>query len=481
MSRFAQWFRMVAFGAVFFSFLSAAVARAQTAPAERGQTGAVSALLISDIHFDPFHDPAKAKQLARDPVSDWPALLAAPDSAGAPASFRQLQSACGTRGVDTPYPLLRSALRAMRAHSHPQFVTVSGDLIAHQFDCRYLKTVGDPAGYESFVEKTIGFVVGQLRAAWPGVPIYVALGNNDSACGDYRLDPDSAFLRQTAEILGPVLPRAARADALHQFAAGGYYSVPLDPLEKTRLIVLNDVFQSPKYRTCAGAKGDASAQAEMTWFARQLDRAQRAGENVWVMGHIPPGVNVYSTVRDLADVCGAGKPVMFLHAGALDDLLLEHAGEVRLALFAHTHMDEIRLLAPHAGGPGVALKLVPSISPVDGNNPAFTVARVDRSTATLDDYEVFAASNQTGVGTRWTREYDYRQAYNQPAFTPQALRALIAGFNADRKAKTSESQDYIRDFFVGGALPELTPFWPQYVCSLDHLTANGYAGCVCGK
>jgi sphingomyelin phosphodiesterase acid-like 3 len=477
-----RWFgrRRLWPGVALSAVLAASAAQAQSGPRAAPATGAVSALMISDIHFDPFHDPEKAKLLARDPVSKWAAVLAAPGSPRAAASFEQLQAVCRAKGVDTPYALLRSSLEAMRARSQPEFVTLSGDLIAHRFDCRYRKTVGDAAGYEAFVEKTLAFVVGQLRAAWPGVPVYISLGNNDSACGDYRLDPDSAFLRRTAAIFGEGLPVAERHDELREFPVGGYYSVDLVPLPRTRLIVLNDVFQSLNYRTCAGARDAAPGVAEMAWLAQQLEQVQREGEKVWVMGHIPPGVNVYATVRELPDLCGTEKPVMFLDAGRLDDLLLEHAGEVRLALFAHTHMDEMRLLEGGSGS-GVAVKLVPSISPVDGNNPAFTVARVDRTTAVLKDYEVFAASNQTGVGTQWTNEYDYAEAYHQPAFTPSALRELIAEFQSDRKAKTAASQEYIRDYYVGGEARELTPFWPQYVCSLEQLTVKGYAGCVCGK
>lgn len=479
MSRYG-WMRGAMCAAVT-ALLAVGAARAQSGSAPRGPGGAVPVLMISDIHFDPFHDPGKAKELARDPVSQWAAVLAAPASPGAARRFSELQAACRMKGVDTPYALLRSSLAAMRAHAQPQFVTVSGDLLAHQFDCRYSQTVGDAAGYDAFVEKTIEFVVGELRAAWPGVPVYVALGNNDSACGDYHLDPGSSFLRQTGQVLAAGLPRQDRAAELQQFPVGGYYAVPLVPLRRTRLIVLNDVLQSPKYRTCTGAKDAAAGASEMAWLARQLDRAQQAGEQVWVMGHIPPGVNVYATVRRFADVCGTRKPVMFLNAGPLDDLLVQHAAQVRLALFAHTHMDEMRLLQPAGGSPGIAVKLVPSISPVDGNNPAFTVARVDPATAVLEDYQVFVASNSTGVGTRWTKEYDYADAYRQPAYTPAALRTLIAEFQADPKAKSPISRQYIGSYFVGGDARELAPFWPQYVCSMNHLSAEGYARCVCGK
>lgn len=441
----------------------------------------IPVLMVSDIHFDPFHDPAKAKLLARDPVSEWAQVLAAPDSPGQAASFGRLQATCHASGVDTPWALLHSSVDAMRKQTKPQFVTLTGDLLAHEFGCRYQTMLGgSAAGYEAFAVKTLQFVVEQLHGALPGVPIYVNLGNNDSGCGDYRLDPDSNFLRQTAAIFARALPPDPRRAEENEFPAGGYYSVTMArPMRDTRLIVLNDVFLSPKYRTCGGKRDEAPGRAEIDWLRHQLKQAQQAGQNVWVMGHIPPGVNAYATIGKLRDVCGSGHADLFLVQSGLDDLLVQHAGEVRLALFGHTHMDEMRLLQKNSGGRGVAVKLVPSITPVHGNNPAFTVARVDPKTAVMKDYEVISASNRTGVKTQWSREYDYAQAYHQPNYTPASLRPLIDGFSRDPKAITQASQDYIRDYYVGGRTEELKPFWPLYVCSMDHLTARGYAACVC--
>ena len=90
-------------------------------------------------------------------------------------------------------------------------------------------------------------------------------------------------------------------------------------------------------------------------------------------------------------------------------------------------MDEVRLLEPadaDAAEKGVAVKMVPSISPVDGNNPSFTVARIDAATATMKDYRVVAASNKTGVDTTWTEEYDFAKTYKEPAFSAATLEDL---------------------------------------------------------
>jgi sphingomyelin phosphodiesterase acid-like 3 len=254
------------------------------------------------------------------------------------------------------------------------------------------------------------------------------------------------------------------------------------PMRRTRLIVLDDIFMSPKYATCGGGQDSPAAAAQIAWLQKELAEARRHQQKVWVMGHIPPGVDIYSTFLKLRNICGNDKPEMFLASDQLEDVLVEGADVVRLGIFGHTHMDELRLLEPEGGAKGgqVAVKMVSSVSPVSGNNPSFTVARVDPASATLVDYSVFSASNQTGLDTAWSKEYDYGQTYHQAAFSPAALGKLIAEFRADPDAKTDASQAYINDFVVGDLSSLIKPLWPQYVCALSHSTAKGFAGCVCG-
>ena len=454
---------------------------------------AVTALMVSDIHFDPFHDPEQAKALAAAPPERWRAILEKPASANQKEAFDALQQTCHARGVDTPYTLFNSSLKAMRTQAgDAKFMTVSGDLIAHAFTCRYAKVfpAAAPGDYEAFVVKTIDFVVGQLRAAFPGMPVYVSLGNNDSGCGDYKLDAGGSFLTGAGHAIAAALPASQRLEALKQLGPAGYYSIKMAaPMQDTRLIVVNDLVMSSKYTTCAGKPDPAPAETELAWLKQQLDKAQAAGEKVWVMGHIPPGIDPYSTVAKLRNVCAGKTPSEFLADDKMADLLVDHAAAIRLGIFAHTHMDELRLLQPEGdaaatGGGNVAIKMVSSISPVDGNVPSFTIARVNPATAELVDYEVVKAANMTGVdeagaSAPWTLEYDYAKTYHQPEFTPAALKTLVGNFTTDKDATTAESQAYIRNYFVGDMSRELTPFWPEYVCALDHYSAKGFAACVC--
>jgi sphingomyelin phosphodiesterase acid-like 3 len=469
-----------------FSMLLAGSALAQSHSSAK--LAPVPALLLSDIHFEPFADPGKAPQLAAAPVSEWQAILSAAPSPDSALRFAALQQQCHSKGEDTTYTLFASSLQAMRAQAvGVKFITVSGDLMAHQFDCKFnaLFPHAAPGDYRAFAEKTLAYVQSELTTAFPGVPLYIALGNNDSDCGDYQLDPHSAFLADEGKTVSAGFPAPERAAAQHSFAAGGYYSVALPaPMRSTRLLVLNDIFMSKSYSTCAGQPDPAGAEEQLTWLRQQLVEARTRHEKVWVMGHIPPGVNLYSTASKGTNVCAGKKPIMFLNSEELPNLLTEYGHEISLALFGHTHMDELRLLQPeggkkNSGSAAIALKIVPSISPVHGNRPTFTVAQIDPATAELKDYRVIAASNLTGIAAEWREEYDFAKAYNEPAFDRASVEDLVKGFNADPGSASPSSHQYLHNVFTGGMIPILKLFWSQYACSLGHTSAADYAACVC--
>ena len=455
-------------------------------PVGQGSAKSIQALFVSDIHFEPFRDPGKAAQLAAAPVEDWNALLAAPASADAATQFTKLQQTCHAKGEDTTYALFESSLRAIHARARgARFVIVSGDLIAHNFSCKFaaLFPKATPAEYRTFVEKTIAYVMGGLRTALPGVPVYAALGNNDSDCGDYQIDANSAFLKESGEVFAADLHGAERSQAVQTFAAGGYYSVNLPaPVEHTRLLVLDDLFMSERYQTCGGKEDRAPADSQIAWLQQQLNEARSKNEKVWVMAHIPPGVDSYSTARKWKELCGGGKPKMFLSSEALSEVLAGYGDVIQLAIFAHTHMDEVRLLIPanvDAAHRPVAVKIVASISPIDGNNPSFTVATIDPVHGILADYRVIAASNQTGIAAEWTEEYDFAKTYHEPAFTAATVGSLIAGFKTDPAAQTAASQDYLRYYMTGVDMRMLALIWHPYVCSLTNAATDAYRECVC--
>ncbi|MGB8030925.1 MAG: metallophosphoesterase [Terracidiphilus sp.] len=475
-------------------FAAAPGLKAQVA-APAGKTATVEALFVSDIHFEPFWDPAKAARLKAAPVGEWRAILAAPESADRKARFNELLQTCKVHGSDTPETLYESSLRAIRENAGgAKFVALSGDLVAHDLSCKYetLFPKARPGEYRAFVAKTIEYVMRELRGALPGVPVYAALGNNDSDCGDYQLDPHSAFLAEIGKSLTADFPAKERAEALRTFGEGGFYSVRLPaPIAHARMLVLDDLFMSRRYATCGGKPNPAPAAAQIVWLEQQLDAARRSHEKVWVMTHIPPGVDPYGTAMKVLDLCSGSKPQMFLKSEALPDAMSNYGDVIELAIFAHTHMDEMRLLKPEvAGAPaeGVAVKLVPSISPINGNSPSFTVVQIDAATGQLKDYRVIVASNQTGpdanpntsVGTQWREEYDFAQTYKEDAFTAASVTDLIEGFKGDPTAQAGASQSYIRNFDSGTGARDLSAFWQPYTCAFKNDGADAFRECVCG-
>jgi sphingomyelin phosphodiesterase acid-like 3 len=127
----------------------------------------------------------------------------------------------------------------------------------------------------------------------------------------------------------------------------------------------------------------------------------------------------------------------------------------------------------------VPVKVVASITPVNGNRPTFTLASIDPATAALVDYTVIIASNSTGLAATWSSEYTYSAAYHQPAFDAPALASLITGFQADPAAKSPASQAYLRDYFPGDLSSLLQLAWPQYACSMDHDSGQSFTACAC--
>lgn len=463
----------------------------------------VPAVLLSDIHFDPFHNPRDLPKLQSSPVEQWPAILNASSSLVQDAERTAMQAECHALSLDTDWPLLKASLVAAHdAQPRPVFVTLSGDLLAHEFRCRFhhIAPSGTPEAYADFAAKTVAFVALQLRLTFPHVPVYVALGNNDSGCADYDETPGNAFLRSATATMTTGATRgmnAGQGRALLEVSPEGDYSVALPaPLDRGRLIVLQDVFDSPYFLVCGGGNERGPEASQIAWLRKQLADARARHQQVWVMGHIPPGIDIYASFHRYifrpAELCSA-ELHPFLQDSALVDALLDYADVVRLALFAHTHMDEIRLLHRPPAPPGkagesasppaqIAAKLVPSVTPYFGNHPAFLVAAVNPRNLQLADWETFVSPGMEGSTPPWKAAYKFSTAYGFPAFSPETAAALANGFTADRSGKAAHSTTYREHFYAGDlglyALG-LGQIWPAYACAVRETESAGFHQCLC--
>ena len=204
-----------------------------------------------------------------------------------------------------------------------------------------------------------------------------AVGNIDSYTG---YGPDSVFLSNTAETFYTqfVSGTVDRRTFLNTFTSGGYYSAqPLGP--KLMVIGLN----TNPFALGVPGDNDGAVATELTWLDSTLASAQSAGQEVWLLMHVPPGVNTVSTAANIV----SGQPVsatMMMYQSyqtSFLQVLAKYPGVITMTLGAHTHMDEYRILSP-----SVVLDEVPAISPCFGENPAFKVFTISQSTFTPIDY-----------------------------------------------------------------------------------------------
>lgn len=411
-------------------------------------------LLVSDLHFDPFTAGAEVVRTLRGtPTARWAGVLAA--APAAPPS---------TYGSDSNYPLLVSAGAAMRqAVPRPAFVVVTGDFLGHDFEQKYdsmFAGTPDSAGAATFADSTMAFMARWMGSLFPpDVPVYPSIGNNDSGCNDYGMD--TQFQRSAARSWAPLAQRGGRAPGfVAAFDSGGYYTAR-PPAANATLVVLNDIYWSRSYdATCGPDRG----ARELRWLEGELRAARAAGRRVWLASHIPPGVDIYSSLKHPSD------PTMMFTAGYVapfDSLVREYADVVALHLTGHTHMSEFRVY--ETGGGGVPDVGVPAVSPLFGNNPGFVSMRLAPSGDVLD-YTAYAFA-----GGGWTTLFDFGALYRQPAVTGASMVSAAALIASDSTVRAAWQRNY-----TGGRTGQnpTSANWHGYWCAIRNLEGPTYAACA---
>jgi len=374
-------------------------------------------LLVSDVHYTPFsHDRA-------------------------PSPY----------GADTNDALLTSFLaEARKIDPDPPVVIIAGDFLAHGFRL-------DAAG------ATMVALAKRFDAAFPRSQFVIALGNNDSSCGDYAAPIDGPFLAAAAKAWAPLVDRRGAApDFATRFAHDGSYVARL-PIPGLRVVVTNDVFDSLRYSAaCAGGQNGASEA--LVRFQNDL-RATRAGERNWVLLHIPPGIDAYTTSH-LTHHLGI---VPFLRPHAREDLdaiITAASNRVALALAGHAHKFGYRILA-ESGSPRVPMLLVPSVSPIFANAPSFLEVTV------ASDGTLSTVAETSFVGGMWQRLGDL-STLGVRRFTSPELAGLQRRLGRDAALRATFARLY-----SGGGRPEINARnWRSYWCANTNFTAASYEACT---
>ena len=391
------------------------VAAALSGPASGQPTVAGQVLVMSDLHFDPMADPQLVDRLAASEPDQWRNIL---DSSG--------DASLGRYGRDTNWRLLQSALQQMKETlPAPNFVLISGDFLAHDFRREFDSAASDhsDAAYRVFVRKTMQFIAQQLQASFSTTPIIPTLGNNDEECGDYQLQPGGPFLADTLPILRAYLGGAAGPRFDQDWKSYGNYSVTV---AGTRVLSTNTNFFSIYYRNACGSPGDSDpGRATLAWLEGQLAAAQQAQEPVWLLYHIPPGIDGYATLKRGA--CPGRMIPMWkaAYAEPFFALLRRYAGTVVASFAGHTHMDDFRLIGD-AGGRYAFVLITPAVSPIFGQNPAFRTLSYDSAGGILDHTTYGLTNLPAAAPATWRAEYTFTQQWQLPRVDLPSLDHLFS-------------------------------------------------------
>jgi sphingomyelin phosphodiesterase acid-like 3 len=397
--------------------LAALLSAACGFPAERASAADTPWLAISDVHYDPANERER------------------------PSSF----------GTDTNDALLTSMLgEAHAVDPNPPVVIIAGDFLAHQFR-------------RADAESTMTALAARFNATFPNAQFVITLGNNDSSCGDYLAPIGGPFLASIAKAWAPLVDRAGAApDFASRFARDGTYVARL-PEPGLRIVVSNDVFESLRFGPSC-AQGDDGA-AETLGRLRADLRAAGPHDRNWVLFHIPPGIDAYTTTH-LTHRLGI---VPFLRPRAREALesdLVDPRDRVVLVIAGHTHKFGYRII-PGQGGVLVPTLLVPSVSPIFNNGPSFLELAVEPD-STISNVVEYSYDDGT-----WKR-LGALADLGVERFTAPDLEALQKRLAHDPSLRTKFSRLY-----SGAGRPEIDESnWRSYWCASTNFSATSFDACT---
>ena len=426
-----------------------------------GRQGTI--ISVSDIHFDPLltTDKAVSDKIKNSGYLRW----------------REIYSSSSDKHIsrfpeETNYNLLASTLVEMKqACPAPDFILFSGDLLAHRF-AKYHTEVfsGNERAFRAFVKETLKFIGTEFHRTFPSVHVVFTLGNNDSY-EDYKIEPSGSFLHDTMNLYFTDYLKAGPT-RLNSFAStfksGGNYAFFPTVSSANRVLSMNDIFFSKN--NCHNDYG----WQQLKWLEKQLKAAKKNKQNVWIVFHIPPGVDAWSTVtkRDTVaywDVLHKDRDSRTF-TDRFQELVQTYSPIIKGIFSGHTHMDHFRLIFDKSHNPLAYVHITPAISPEFGNNPGFQVLTYDAGSFSVADFDTYYYD-----GAAWKEEYDFDSTYHKAPYDASNLAAIYNHLSDDAALRRPFVDNY--DVHNQQENPITDKNWKAYWCGIGSLTVDDFNAC----
>jgi sphingomyelin phosphodiesterase len=246
--------------------------------------------------------------------------------------------------------------------------------------------------------------------------VYGAVGNHDN----YPVNsfPSETIANSSTEWLYKILSSqwsdSIGAAATKDVEKGGRYSTKV-PGHNLRIISINTNFYYYKNFWLYKDPLEKDPQKQLGWLMDELEGAQKAKENVYIIGHMPMAFK--GSFQHTADV--------------FDQILTRYSSTVAAMFFGHTELDQVQITYADPQNKNFSNAIAtsyiaPSLAPSRGM-PAFRVYDVDPDTFGVLDMKTYIADMRDPKFQErpvWKKYYSAKASYgvklNPPVNSPQA-------------------------------------------------------------
>ncbi|HMS64897.1 MAG TPA: metallophosphoesterase [Ignavibacteria bacterium] len=428
-------------------------------------------LNFSDIHFDPFYDSTLVMELLYSDSDEWENIYS-----------RSKINSVSNYGSDCNFILLKSALNEMTLRiPHPDFIIINGDFMSHNFneDFSHFTGIENSDTLNLFIEKTIRFITSVIVKHYPGKQIFPVLGNDDAYCGNYMIEPDGGFVKMAAEVWEPMVNINGNNFSFRKdFSKGGYCTADLPGDGSVKMILMNTVFFSPKYRNLCGDTTANPGKDELIWLSEELEKCRQKNQKVYLSYHIPPGIDIFGTINGKGN---CEEKIFSSWKKEYNDEFIKLVNEYSSVIIAqfggHFHRDDFRIFF-NESVPVSYLHITSSISPVYGNNPSFQVFSYNTANYNISDYETFYLNlSEVKDNTIWEGGYSFQNAFTQRSYDVNSLKNVYELIKSDAVVREIYIKYYTSDNVK--VFNKDYKNWLYNYCGIGHLKKNEFANCLC--
>eukprot|EP01133_Synstelium_polycarpum_P001419 gene1419-1645_t len=339
-------------------------------------------------------------------------------------------SPVGNYRCDSPLSLIEAAFEYMvKIEPNPDFIAWTGDDPPHVDTVDLNKTL---------VLQSIQNVTNFITSYFPNTRVFPSIGNN--------------------------------------IRIGGYYTELAQP--GFRIVSLNTVFYYSADVQCLNLTDPGD---QLAWLNDTLYQARQNNEQVWIIGHVPPGHN---EKYDVPNFHSRFNDRFLLTFANYSDVIVAH-------LYGHQHSDTFRLYYDHPSKifenavPCGAMFLSPSLTPWQNpfvpaipNNPSLRIYSYNTTGFNLLDYDQYWSNLTQSIelgAIEFELEYRATQLYNIAALDPLSMFEAYLLMERDRAILT-KFHLYNSVSYPTASCDEVCR--KVQLCSIRHLYTEGFSECL---